>query len=153
MTILVEKLQKGFSRVSNKKEALALCGPNTVLSLNETGLVEPMDIATDNEFVVQAVGVVGTLLKVALIDGGCDATHRLYMGPVLDVAATIVGTIVMKVEECIEIQAVNGDVDYHFQNMNVPPLTICVTEGKHGFGLVSTICRCTHTLHGYKRKN
>lgn len=131
MTLTVENLQKGFSQVTNEKQALQLCGPNTVMSPNVRGLIEPMAIVGDNASVQKAISVFQTLERVAPIAGGCEATRRLYIDPILYAAAEIVGTVTMKVAKRVESEMVNGDVDYLFQNSHVPPLTVCVTEGKH----------------------
>jgi hypothetical protein len=88
-------------------------------------------LTPQNQHVRLAIQTIGALLKVAPISGGCEATRRMYIDPVLVAAANIVGDVVMKVERHLESPRVCGDVEYLFTNTHVPTLTVCVTEGKH----------------------
>ena len=94
-------------------------------------LEPPEQVDPQNKHARLAIQTIGALLNVAPIAGGCEATQCMHIDPVLVAAANIVGDAVMKVERHLESAHAHGDVDCLFTNTHVPPLTICVTKGKH----------------------
>ena len=122
MSLFVENLQIGFSKISDEETALKLCGVGTKLRTNEKDMLELEQVDSQNEHAHLAIQTIGALLNVAPIAGGCEATRRMYIDPVLFAAANIVGDVVMKVERPLESAYVCGVVDYLFTNTHVLPL-------------------------------
>ena len=154
MTLFVENLQIPMSKVPNMQEALRLCGPNTLLAANMENLVDPLDLSGHAEVIEQALNVIRTLQRVVPIVGGCETTRRIYIDPILYTAALIAGNTQMGVEKTVQSERVVGDVDFLLQNTEVPPLTVCVTEGKcdhHDKGVVQNIAQLSAVRETRKR--
>lgn len=109
-----------------------------------------MEDSDDN--VNHAIETINRLKSLIPIVGGCEATRRLYIDPILCAAGLNAGELTMTVEKTIEDAQFNGDVDYMFSFNDID---ICVTEGKKDqldYGIAQNIAQLSSVRANRKRK-
>jgi hypothetical protein len=124
----VENRQVSFSSVHKIEHALKLVGrESSFLGEDNAAFPAPLALDDSDDNVKHAIETIKRLQNLVPIVGGCEATRRLYIDPILCAAGLKVGDITMTVEKAVEDARFNGDVDYLFSFNDI---VICVTEGK-----------------------
>ena len=151
--VQVENKQVTFSSVKHITQALLLVGRESQsLSEDDATFPQPVMLDKSDANVKHAVATISRLRSLVPIVGGCEATRRLYIDPILCAAGLNVGELTMTVEKTIEDAQFSGDVDYLFSfNDSI----ICVTEGKKDqldHGIAQNIAQLSSVRANRKRK-
>jgi len=146
-------LQIGFSKVKSVSDALSMCGKGTEIETEAKDLLQKeKEIAVDDQELLHALTTLKKLEDVLPISGGCEATRRVYIDPILVAAARIVKGATMEVERNVAAPRANGPVDYLFK---CEDRVICITEGKYNDqdrGVVQNIAQLSAVRDCRKRK-
>jgi hypothetical protein len=151
--VQVENKQVAFSSVNQIAQALKLVSrePQSLCE-DIAAFPQPVMLDASDENVKHAIATIVRLKTLVPIVGGCEATRRLYIDPILCAAGLLVGDINMTVEKTIEDAQFHGDVDYLFSFRNT---VICVTEGKKDqldHGIAQNIAQLSSIRANRKRK-
>jgi hypothetical protein len=153
ISIYFVNLHIGSSKVKSVSDALSMCGKGTEIKTEAKDLLQKKkEIAVDDQELLHALVTLKKLEDVLPISGGCEATRRVYIDPILVAAARIVKGITMEVERNIAAPRANGPVDYLFK---CEDRVICITEGKYNDqdkGVVQNIAQLSAVRDCRKRK-
>lgn len=151
--VQVENRQVKFSSVTKIQQALKLVGrESSALGEDNTAFPTPLTLDDSDDNVKHAIETIKRLQNLVPIVGGCEATRRLYIDPILCAAGLKVGDITMTVEKTVEDARFNGDIDYLFSFNDI---IICVTEGKKDQldnGIAQNIAQLSSVRANRKRK-
>eukprot|EP00978_Attheya_sp_CCMP212_P035738 scaffold157408_cov42-Attheya_sp.AAC.1 len=115
--VQVENMQVGFSTITTIEKALKLVGCENLASNDNAFPIEATLFGADdddNKHVEQALATIRSLSGIVDLVGGCGATRRMYIDPVLCAACLVAKDVKMKVETIVEDPQLTGPVDYLF---------------------------------------
>jgi hypothetical protein len=119
-----------------------MCGKDTDIETEAKDLLQKKrEITGNDEELLHALATIKKLEGVLPVSGGCEATRRVYIDPILVAAARVVKGTTMEIERNIEAPLANGPVDYLFKFQDR------VKRPRYSFQIVSNVrCKLSRRL-------